>query len=96
MKKSIGNDSQKFVRDARKATRACFAISGGGGLPEATDATVMAMTFFLVRPDQPPDVEEHDHGQRDAGQIFQSHSLATRRPGVNRSITPNTSVATAE
>src|SRR5881396_1678144 len=46
MKKSIGNESTKFVRDARKATRACLAISGGGEVLFADASVVIRITTF--------------------------------------------------
>src|SRR5713226_9003465 len=46
MKKSIGNDSTKFVRDARNAIRACFAISGGGEVLFAAASVVIRITTF--------------------------------------------------
>src|SRR3989475_12464619 len=46
MKKSIGNESTKLVRDARKATRACFAISGGGEVLFAAASVVIRITTF--------------------------------------------------
>src|SRR5881628_2374379 len=46
MKKSIGNERTKFVLDARNATRACLAISGGGGVLFAAASVVIRITTF--------------------------------------------------
>lgn len=46
MKKSIGNESTKFVRDARNAIRACLAISGGGEVLFAAASVVIRITIF--------------------------------------------------
>src|SRR5712692_4244488 len=46
MKKSIGNESTKFVLDARKAILACFAISGGGEVLFAAASVVIRITTF--------------------------------------------------
>ena len=46
MKKSIGIESQAFVRDARNARRAHFGRSAGAGVPVSAVARVAAMIFF--------------------------------------------------
>ena len=46
MKKSIGKDRKKLVRDARNAIRACFAISGGGDVLLAAASVVIRITTF--------------------------------------------------
>src|SRR5262245_20363900 len=46
MKKSMGIESQAFVREARKARRAHFGISAGAGAPLSAVAFVAAMMRF--------------------------------------------------
>ena len=50
---SIGIDSMVLVREARNATRRAFAFSSIGRRHHA-------QYLLLVRPDQYPDVEQHD------------------------------------
>src|ERR1700693_4315338 len=45
MKKSIGTESQAFVREARNARRAHFGMSAGAGAPVSAVAFVAAMIF---------------------------------------------------
>ena len=72
MKKSIGIESQAFVRDARNARRAHFGMSAGAGAPVSAVAFVAAMIFFwsgqmiiqtfmnITRPIPPPIAMEID------------------------------------
>src|SRR5437879_318114 len=49
MKKSIGNESQKLAREARRASRATLSASGGIGVPCSTLALVQAINLFWHR-----------------------------------------------
>src|SRR5207245_10088551 len=49
MKKSIGNESQKLAREARRASRATLPASGGIGVPCSTLALVQAINLFWHR-----------------------------------------------
>ena len=48
MKNSMGNDSQKFIREVRKASRAIFAASAGMASPWEA-AMFQRMIFFCMR-----------------------------------------------
>ena len=46
MKNNIGTDSHVFVRDARNATRASFADSGGTAVPFSALSAVQEIIRF--------------------------------------------------
>ena len=56
---SIGSDSSVLIREAMPAMRAAAGLGVGVGLDDAEHP-------LLVRPDDAPDVQEHDDAEVDA------------------------------
>jgi hypothetical protein len=54
MKKIMGTNSKKFVREARNACRARTAALAGGARQGSAD------DLLVIAPDNSPDIEQHD------------------------------------
>src|SRR2546426_5284888 len=90
MKKSIGNESQKLAREARRASRATLPASGGIGVPCSTLALVQAINLFwhrqimpqtfrnMIVPSPPPTLIERVRSEEHTSELQSPCNLVCR------------------